>query len=77
MIIRITARRGASTFYLKIGNTQDLFNVLVMNEIVDNSAESLALSSYWFRQLTNNELVFSSGSLIEKINNPKFKELYD
>lgn len=76
MIIRVTTRRGASTFYVKVDNSKELFNVLVMNEILDNSAESLALSSYWFKQLNNSELVFSFGSLIEKINNPKFEELY-
>lgn len=76
MIIRITARRGASTFYLKVDNSKELFNVLVMNGALDDSAESLALSSYWFKQLNNSELVFSLGSLIEKIDNPKFEELY-
>lgn len=76
MIIRVTTRRGASSFYAKVNDYKELFNLLIMNEVLDNSAESLALSSYWFKQLNNSELVFSFGSLIEKINNPKFEELY-
>lgn len=77
MIIRIASTRGNNNFYLKIHNSKELFNILVMNEIIDNSAESLAMSSYWFKELSNNELVFASTSLIEQIHNSKFEELYE
>lgn len=67
-------------FVARVTSSLELYNTLLINELIINTEENLIRCAYWFNQLDKKgihvDVIGKNNFTIRKMNSPELEELY-